>query len=144
MLWQHFGTAPMAQLDNHSTAPLHPGQFVRKMIIGPLGLSVKDAAEALGVHRVALSRFLNEQAALSPDMAIRLHKALGADFEDLMRMQNDFDIQQAKLRFDEVSVASVRKQSIESEEKNALPLPRKASDKPNEHHSERPKIRTHD
>lgn len=139
MLWQHFGTAPMAQLENHSAAPLHPGQFVRKKIIGPLGLSVKDAAEALGVHRVALSRFLNEQAALSPDMAIRLHKALGADFEDLMRMQNDYDIQQAKLRFDKVSVASVRKQSTEHEEQLALPLPRKAPAEPSEYRYERRK-----
>ncbi len=115
----------MAQLENPSIVPLHPGQFVRKRILDPLGLSVKVAAEALGVHRVALSRLLNEQAALSPDMAIRLHKALGADFEELMRMQNDYDIQQAKLRFDAITVASVRKISVESEQQLALPLPRK-------------------
>jgi antitoxin HigA-1 len=116
----------MAQLENQSVGPPHPGQFVRKRIIDPLGLSVKDAAEALGVHRVALSRFLNEQAALSPDMAIRLHKALGADFEELMRMQNDYDIQQAKLRFDEIRVASVRKVGVGSEQQLVLQLPRKS------------------
>nr|WP_188484125.1 HigA family addiction module antitoxin [Marivita lacus] len=113
----------MAKLENHSVGPLHPGHFVRKNVIDPLGLSVKDAAEALGVHRVALSRFLNEQAALSPDMAIRLHKALGANFEELMRMQNDYDIQQAKKRFGEIRVASIRKTGIGSEQQLALPLP---------------------
>lgn len=123
----------MEQLENHSVGPLHPGHFVRKRIIDPLGLSVKDAAEALGVHRVALSRFLNEQAALSPDMAIRLHKALGADFEELMRMQSDYDIQQAKLRFDEIRVASVRKVGVESEQQLALPLPRKSPISANEY-----------
>jgi addiction module HigA family antidote len=64
---------------------LYPGQFVRTRIIKPLGLSVKGAAQALGVHRVALSRFLNEQATLSPEMAILLEKAFGASMEDLMR-----------------------------------------------------------
>ena len=83
----------------------HPGQFVRTAIIAPLGLSVKDAAEALGVHRVALSRFLNEQAALSPEMAIRLEKAFGASMEDLMRMQNNYEIALARQHQDEINVA---------------------------------------
>ena len=83
----------------------HPGQFVRTEIIAPLRLSVKDAAEALGVHRVALSRFLNEQAALSPEMAIRLEKAFGASMEDLMRMQNNYEIALARQHQDEIEVA---------------------------------------
>ena len=83
----------------------HPGQFVRTEIIAPLGLSVKDAAEALGVHRVALSRFLNEQATLSPEMAIRLEKAFGASMEDLMRMQNNYEIALARQHQDEINVA---------------------------------------
>jgi len=87
-----------------SPAP-HPGVFVRSRIIGPKGLTVTDAAYALGVHRVALSRFLNEQASLSCEMAIRLEKAFGADMEFLMRMQNEYDIAQAKLKFDSVEVA---------------------------------------
>lgn len=83
----------------------HPGRFVRTTIIEPLGLSVKDAAHALGVHRVALSRFINEQASLSPEMAIRLEKAFGANMETLMRMQNDFEIAEARQRQDEIRVA---------------------------------------
>ncbi|ODT34521.1 MAG: addiction module antidote protein, HigA family [Lautropia sp. SCN 70-15] len=83
---------------------LHPGQFVRTRIIEPLGLSVKDAAQALGVHRVALSRFLNEQAALSPEMAIRLEKAFDASMENLMRMQNDYDIALACQHKDDIKV----------------------------------------
>ena len=85
--------------------PLHPGQFVRTKIVEPLGLSVKDAAQALGVHRVALSRFLNEAASLSPDMAIRLEKAFGASMEDLMRMQNNYDIALAHERERDIRVA---------------------------------------
>lgn len=83
---------------------LHPGQFVRTQIIAPFELSVKDAARALGIHRVALSRFLNEQAALSPEMAIRLEKAFGARMEDLMRMQSDYDIALARQHKDDIKV----------------------------------------
>ena len=85
--------------------PLHPGQFVRTKIVEPLGLTVKDAAQALGVHRVALSRFLNEAASLSSDMAIRLEKAFGVSMEDLMRMQNNYDIALAHKREADIQVA---------------------------------------
>lgn len=91
--------------------PAHPGRFVRTVIIEPLGLSVTEAAKALGITRVALSRFLNEQAALSPDMAIRLDKAFGADMETLMRMQSSYDIAQARQRQGEISVARFQKPS---------------------------------
>lgn len=88
-----------------SDAPTHPGRFVRTAIIGPLGLSVKEAARALGVHRVALSRLLNEQASLSPEMAVRLEKAFGANLENLMQMQNAFDIACARAHQDDIKVS---------------------------------------
>lgn len=89
--------------------PAHPGRFVRTVIIEPLGLSVTEAAKALGITRVALSRFLNEQAALSPDMAIRLDKAFGADMETLMRMQSSYDIAQARQRQGDIAVVRFQK-----------------------------------
>jgi addiction module HigA family antidote len=85
--------------------PAHPGGFVKTEIIEPLGLSVTDAAQALGITRAALSTFLNERASLSPDMAIRVEKAFGVSMETLMRMQNSFDIAQAHKREGEIAVA---------------------------------------
>lgn len=85
--------------------PAHPGGFVKTEIIEPLGLSVTDAARALGITRAALSNFLNEHAALSPDMAIRIEKAFGVSMDTLMRMQNSFDIAQAHKREGEITVA---------------------------------------
>lgn len=94
-----------------SGIPSHPGRFIRLMIIEPRGLSVKDAASALGVHRVALSRLINEQAALSAEMAIRLEKAFGADMASLMRMQSEYDIGQARLKFSSISLRKSAKKS---------------------------------
>ena len=73
-------------------------------ILEPLGLSVTDAASALGITRAALSAFLNERASLSPEMAIRIEKAFGISIETLMRMQNSFDIAQARARAGDIMV----------------------------------------
>lgn len=84
--------------------PVHPGSFVRSEIIEGLGLSVTGAAGALGVTRPALSAFLNERAQLSPEMALRLEKAFGVSMDTLMRMQNSYDIAQARKREAEIDV----------------------------------------
>ncbi|KIZ33738.1 MULTISPECIES: HigA family addiction module antitoxin [Rhodopseudomonas] len=86
-------------------SPAHPGGFVRHEIIDPLQLSVTDAAKVLGVTRPALSALLNERAALSPEMALRIEKAFGVSMDALMRMQNSFDIAQARKRAGEIKVA---------------------------------------
>lgn len=82
----------------------HPGAFVKHKVLQPLGLSVTEAADALGVTRPALSALLNERAHLSPDMAIRIEKAFNVPMETLMRMQNSFDIAQARKREAEIKV----------------------------------------
>jgi addiction module HigA family antidote len=84
--------------------PAHPGGFVKSEVIEPLRLSVTDAAHALGVTRPALSAFLNERAHLSSDMALRIEKAFGVSMDTLMRMQNSYDIAQARKREKEIKV----------------------------------------
>ncbi len=91
--------------DIRMKTPAHPGGFVKTEILEPLGLSVTDAAQALGITRAALSTFLNERASLSPGMAIRLQKAFDVSMDTLMRMQNSFDIAQAHKRESEITVA---------------------------------------
>ncbi len=86
-------------------APAHPGGFVKSEIIEPFGLSVTKAAEVLGVTRAALSALLNERASLSPEMAIRIEKAFGVSMDTLMRMQNSYDIAEARKREKAIVVA---------------------------------------
>lgn len=84
--------------------PAHPGAFLKSEIIAPLGLSVTAAAQALGVTRPALSALLNERAALSPEMALRIEKAFGVRMDTLMRMQSNFDIAEARKREGEFDI----------------------------------------
>ena len=86
-------------------SPAHPVGFVKSEIVKALGLSVTDAAQALGVTRPALSAFLNERASLSPEMALRIEKAFGVSMDTLMRMQNSYDIAQTRKREGEITVA---------------------------------------
>lgn len=85
-------------------APAHPGSFIRREIIEPLGLSVTGAAEVLGVTRATLSTLLNERAHLSPEMALRVEKAFGVSMDTLMRMQNSYDIAETRKRAGDIKV----------------------------------------
>src|SRR3954466_13021373 len=84
--------------------PAHPGGFVKTEIVEALDLSVTDAAKALGVTRPALSALLNQRAALSPEMALRIEKAFGVSMDTLMRMQNSYDIAEARRRAGDIPV----------------------------------------
>jgi addiction module HigA family antidote len=80
----------------HNSFALHPGPWLRRNFIEPYGLTQVDAAEHLGVTRVALSNLLNGKAALSPEMAIRFEKAFGASAKTLLRMQSAHDLARVK------------------------------------------------
>ena len=88
-------------------SPAHPGGFVKSEIVEASGLSVTEAAQALGVTRPALSALLNERANLSPEMALRIEKAFGVSMETLMRMQTSFDIARTRRRENAIEVVPV-------------------------------------
>lgn len=80
----------------------HPGATLREDVLPALGLSVTDAAAQLGVTRPALSRVLNEHAAISPEMARRIEAWLGSDrggrAEIWLGMQLDYDLWHTRKR----------------------------------------------
>ncbi len=84
--------------------PPHVGGLIRREIVEPLGLSVTEAASALGVTRQALSNLLNERTGLSTDMALRIEKAFGPKMDHLMRMQLAFDLVEARRREAQIKV----------------------------------------
>lgn len=85
--------------------PSHPGGFVRTEILDELNLSVSRAADILGVRRATLSDFVNEKAALSPEMALRIEKAFGVSMDTLLRMQAWYDSYAIRQRAAEIKVS---------------------------------------
>ena len=84
--------------------PAHPGSFIRTEILDELDLPVARAAEILGVRRAALSDLVNEKAALSPEMALRVEKAFGVSMDTLLRRQAWYDSYAMRQRQDEINV----------------------------------------
>jgi addiction module HigA family antidote len=87
--------------------PPHPGRIVRQECIEPLGLTVTDAAERLGVTRQTLNNVVNERAAVSPEMAIRLSKAFGSSPEVWLGMQMEYDLAEAEKHADHIKVRRI-------------------------------------
>lgn len=76
--------------------PPHPGEFIRETYIEPFDISIRSLAENLGVAASTLARVVSERSAVSPDMALRLSKALGRSPESWLAMQDNYDLWQAK------------------------------------------------
>jgi addiction module HigA family antidote len=89
--------------------PPHPGRVVRQDCIEPLGLTITQAAEVLGVTRQALNNLVNGKAGVSPEMAVRVSKAFGGSPEVWLRLQANYDL--ARLRQDEIDVKRYRRAS---------------------------------
>ena len=76
--------------------PVHPGKRVKHDCLETYGLSITDAARVLGVCRATVSRLVNCQVSLSPEMAIRLAKAFGSTPEAWLQMQFAYDLAQVE------------------------------------------------
>lgn len=76
--------------------PPHPGEVLRELCLTPLGVSVTEAAAALGVSRKTLSAILNGRAGVSPEMAVRLSIAFDTSAESWLNQQLQYDLWQAE------------------------------------------------
>jgi addiction module HigA family antidote len=84
--------------------PQHPGEVLRELCIKPLGVTVTDAAKALGVSRKTLSELLNGHGSITPEMAIRLSIAFDTTPESWLTQQMQYDLWQAEQKRKELKV----------------------------------------
>ncbi len=85
--------------------PVHPGVILLEDVLKPLDLGVTEAADRLGVSRVALSRVINGHAGVSAQLALRLEKAGAGSAKAWLQLQADYDLWKVR----RVSVKNVRK-----------------------------------
>ena len=76
--------------------PPHPGEFMLATYLEPFDLSCRYLAVQLNVAASTLNRVLKQQSGVSPEMALRLSKALGRSPESWLAMQDSYDLWQAK------------------------------------------------
>jgi addiction module HigA family antidote len=76
--------------------PPHPGEVLKELCLEPLGVTVTEAAKALGISRKTLSAILNGRAGISPEMAVRLSIAFDTTAESWLSQQVQYDLRQAE------------------------------------------------
>ena len=76
--------------------PPHPGEFIIEVYLEPNNLSGRELAAKLGVAASTLNRILTGASGISPEMALRLSKALGRSPESWLAMQYNYDLWHAK------------------------------------------------
>jgi addiction module HigA family antidote len=76
--------------------PPHPGAVLREWL--PEGMTVTEAAAALHIARVTLSKILNGNAGISADMALRLAQWLNTSPDVWLGLQTQYDLWQAERR----------------------------------------------
>jgi addiction module HigA family antidote len=88
--------------------PPHPGEFITEVYLEPNNLSGRELAAKLGVAASTLNRVITGASGISPEMALRLSKALGRSPESWLAMQYNHDLWQAKQSVNLGSVSKVR------------------------------------
>lgn len=90
--------------------PPHPGEFITETYLKPFGISGRYLAEQLNVAASTLNRVLRTESGVSPEMALRLSKALGRTPESWLAMQDAYDLWEAKKK---VKLGGVHKLKLE-------------------------------
>ena len=93
----------------HASLYAHPGEWLKRDVVEPYGMTVTEVAAHLGVSRQNMSLLLNGHAALSAMMALRFEKAFGISADTLLRMQATYDLARARGRDGELKVERMRK-----------------------------------
>lgn len=88
--------------------PPHPGEFITGVYLEPNNLSGRELAATLGVSASTLNRILTGNSAVSPEMALRLSKALGRSPESWLAMQSNYDLWQARQRVKLSNVGKIK------------------------------------
>ena len=89
--------------------PPHPGIILLEDWIKPLGFSISAFALKIGTTRKNLSEIVNGKTGISPEMALKLSKALKTSPELWLNMQQAYDLWQVKQRInlDDIEVIAM-------------------------------------
>lgn len=72
--------------------PPHPGEFITEVYLAPYGISGRELASRLDVAASTIGRVLKGSSRVTPDMALRLSKALGRSPQSWLAMQDAHDL----------------------------------------------------
>lgn len=80
--------------------PPHPGEFITDIYLEPNGISGRELAQKLDVAASTVNRILTGVSRVTPEMALRLSKAVGRSPESWLAMQDSHDLWKARQTVD--------------------------------------------
>jgi antitoxin HigA-1 len=80
--------------------PPHPGGIIKRVYLEPNGLGSNEVAAKLQVNASTFNRLINEKSRVSTAMALKLSKVLGRSPESWLAIQRNFDLYEARSKFD--------------------------------------------
>lgn len=92
--------------------PPHPGEFIIDIYLEPNGISGRELAEKLDVAASTLSRILKGTSRVTPEMALRLSKAIGRSPESWLAMQDFHDLWVARQRINLKRVGKLKLDAV--------------------------------
>ena len=81
--------------------PPHPGELIGDTL-AELNISVTEAARGLGITRQQLHNVIAGRSGITPEMAVKLEKAIGSTADTWLRMQMHYDL--ARVRKQDIKV----------------------------------------
>ena len=88
--------------------PPHPGEVIKGLWLDPMGISIAAASRALGISRKTLSKIINGNGSVTPEMAVRLSIALGSSPESWIGHQVTYDLWQVEQHINELHVKPLK------------------------------------
>jgi addiction module HigA family antidote len=86
--------------------PPHPGELIGDSL-GELGVSISEAARVLGITRQQLHKVITGRSTITPEMALRLEKALGSTADTWLRMQMNYELARIRRRASSIRVKRI-------------------------------------
>lgn len=88
--------------------PPHPGEVITDIYLTPHDISGRELAAKLDVAASTLSRILKGAGRVTPEMALRLSKAIGRSPESWLALQDNYDLWIARQHVDLKRVGKLR------------------------------------
>jgi addiction module HigA family antidote len=89
--------------------PAHPGEILKELVIEPLDMSITEVAHHLDISTKILSKILTKEAAITPEIALRLEMTFGKpNAAHWLRLQNAFDLWQIRQHSTDIHVIPIQ------------------------------------
>ena len=83
----------MERLDN-----IHPGEILIEEFLKPMGISAYKLSKDIDIPQTRISQILKGKRRITTDTALRLSSYFGNSAKFWLGLQNDFDIEDERLR----------------------------------------------